>query len=850
MTNHSQELDELLIQLQSSEQGLSQAEAKQRLEQYGANQIARAKSLSLLSIIFGQFTNPFIYVLAFALVISFLSQHLLDAAIISVTILISTIIGVIQEYKADQSLAALSKIISSKARLIRDGKELILDQSLIVPGDIIVVKAGDKVLADARLIETNNLEVNEAPLTGESLSIDKQAGKSPAETPLAERTNMLYSGSSICGGQGKAIVVATGAQSEIGKIASLLHATKEAQTPLQRQLTDFGKKLSIVLVLLNILIFLIGIWSEKPIYQMFLTSVALVVAAVPEGLMPAMSIILAIGMQKLAKHKGLVRKMLAAETLGSITTICSDKTGTLTTGEMALAHLSPASDQIQNKDILEAACLCNEARLSEEKSKTIGNPTDRALLEAARQQGIDRAVLSKLKPQLAEIPFESSQKLMASLHQDGEQCIAYIKGAPEKILSLSKMDNKELDKFRQECEEITALGYRILALASKSYPRKPEVFDLSQIRELNFLGFIALKDPIRPEAKEAIKLCLQAGIKPIILTGDHKRTAISVARELGFEIKEESVMEGKELEQISSTELRQRVKEIKVFARVEPKHKINIVSALQTNDEIVAMTGDGVNDSPALKKADIGVAVGSGTEITKETADLVLLDDNFMTIVEAIKRGRIIFNNLRKVILCLLIDSSTEMIIVTGSILLALPLPILPAQILWVKLVEDTFPAISLSFEELDEKVMQSKPRKKYEAIINKNYFKLIVAYALIMDFTLLGLFMWLQSNGHSLEHARTIVFVCLGITTLVGVYAIRSIKAHVWQVNPFSNKLLVYATILSMLLYLLAIYTPFFNQILATIPLRLSDWAIILIYSLASIVVYEFCKSKTIMHD
>lgn len=849
---HSLKTEKIFSILASSRQGLNEEEAKKRLKDYGPNLLAESSSISLLSIIINQFKNPFIYVLVFALAISLLTRHLIDVGIIIATILISTIIGVIQEYKADKSLASLKKIIHSKASLLREGKKLIVDQAEIVPGDILVIKAGDKILADARILELKDLEVNEATLTGESLSIYKINEVLEINTSLADRKNMLYAGTVACAGYAKAIVIATGHDTELGKIANLLLETKNVETPLQKQMLSFGKKLSIALVLVNLLIFLLGVILHKSIYEMFLTSVALVVAAVPEGLMPAMSIILATGMQKLSKRKGLVRRMLAAETLGSITTICTDKTGTLTTGEMTMAGIYINSEKITELEILQAAFLCNEAVIDSRngEEKIIGNPTDKALMKAALNLGIKGNDLENKEPKIAELAFKSSQKFMATLHKNAYGFVIYVKGAPEKILEKSKLSKEDLEKLQKEVDKVTDQGYRVIAIAKKELKEEPGNLENNNIKDLEFLGLISLKDPVREDASEAIRLCLKAGIKPIMLTGDHKRTAISVAKEIGMIVNDESILEGKEIEKLEEKELRNILKKITVFARVEPKHKIAIVSALQKNNEVVAMTGDGINDSPALKKADIGVAVGSGTEIAKETADLILLDDNFMTIVEAIKQGRIIFNNLRKVILCLLIDSCTEMILVTGSILLTLPLPVIPAQILWVKLIEDTLPAISLSFEELDEEVMDHKPRSKDDQIINKNYVKLILSYTVTMDLTLLGLFCLLYFNDSYLEHTRTIIFVCLGITTLVGVFAIRSIRHHIWQINPFSNKLLLYTTMLSMLLYLLALYHPFFNHILKTVPLGPKDWMIIFGYSFFSLVVYETCKRKTIMYD
>lgn len=834
------DLEFLFKELTSSYEGLSEEEVKLRQQSFGHNKLDKSKAKDFFAIFIEQFKNPFIYVLVVAFLISLFGHHIVDASIILITVLLSSLIGTFQEYKADRSLQALQETSISRSKVLRSGLEKIILSEEIVPGDILILKAGDKVSADARIINSKDLEINEAVLTGESFAVKKQEQDLNIDLNLADRTNYVFSGTIVEAGIAKALVTHTGVHTEIGKIAALLQSTEEQITPLQEQLHKFGKNLSIALVLVNIVIFSIGIYLKKPIYEMFLTSVALVVAAIPEGVLPAMGIILALGMQKLVKHKGLVRRMVAAETLGSISVICSDKTGTLTTGIMTLTE-TITKDDIDEIEILKIASICNEGIGS--------NPTDKAILKAASEANLDQNTLNKLEPKIDEISFSSARKYMATLHKKNNSETIYLKGAPEKILNFTNLNEQEKSFWLEKQEEATEKGYRVIAIAKKDNYHTENLQE-SDLYNSDLLALMVLKDPVRKESKSAIAECFKAGIRPIILTGDNRKTAMNIAQEIGLELNESEVLEGQDLEKISEEELKDLVNSVKLFARVEPKHKIAIVKALQDNGEVVAMTGDGVNDSPALKKADIGVAVGSGTEIAKETADLILLNDNFKTLVEAIRRGRIIFNNLRKVILALFMGSTSEMIIVTGSILLALPLPILPAQILWVKLIEDTLPAISLSFENMDEDVMLEKPRPRSEPILNYSYIKLIISYALLMDFALLGLFIYLEKETGDLNYARTMVFVSLGITTLVGVFAIRSIKKHVWHINPFSNKLLVLTTFISIFLYLIALYTPFFNKILKTVPLNLHDWNILIAYSVLSIIIYEACKRMTIMKN
>ncbi len=882
---YSQKKDDLFRKFETSEKGLTDQEAQERLKKFGPNILPEAKKFSTLTLFIHQFKNPLIYILFAALIISFATSHLIDAGIVLVVISISGIVGFLQEYRADKALARLKEMVHHKAKVLRNGKEIVIGTEEVVPGDIIILTSGDKVPADARLIQVQNFEVIEAALTGESVPSSKHIETLSSDTPLADRENMVYLGTVVARGTAKAIVVATAQQTELSHIARMVKETEEAPTPLQKQLAHFGKVIGLILVAINVLIFFLGILTGKPLFEMFLTSVAVVVAAVPEGLLPAMTIILAIGMQRLAKHKGLVRKMLAAETLGSVSVICADKTGTLTQGEMRvsqivtetakISHDGKAFSQTITPDgetshiiALKTGVLCNNAVIenpdSELKDWIIeGDPTEKALLLAGRAAGLEKEDLEKKEPRVAEIPFDSEYKFMATLHRLGEshdkRFSVYAKGAPEKILDLSSYvdtEGKKTDlttakrkEIQKQYELLTGSGLRVLAMAYKleGDTNTNRDFSREKLGNLVFVGLVALKDPLRPEAKEAITLCRDAGIRPVIVTGDHKLTAMAIVHELGIEAGEENVLVGTDLDKLTDEELDKLIKRITIFARVEPKHKIRIVSALQINGEVVAMTGDGVNDTPALKQSDIGVVVGSGTDVAKETADLVLLNDNFRTIVEAVRRGRITFNNIRKVVLYLLTDSFSEVVIVGGSVILGLPLPILPAQILWIKMIEDTSPAMSLSFDEIDEDVMKDRPRKKTEPLLNHQFKTLIVFYAVIMDLILFGLFYYFWKTSGDLDFARTITFVGLGLTSLFYIYAVRGLKLSIFKLNPFSNRFLNITTIVGILLFLIAIYTPFFNNILHTVPLGIREWVVLVSYAVLGIVVYEVGKKLTI---
>jgi len=878
--HHHTSAEDVLASLKTTEQGLSHEEASLRLKKLGHNTLPREKKLSALFLFLRQFENPLIYILFIALAISFATSHFVDGWIIFAVIILNTVVGFLQEYKANKALEDLHKLIEHKVRVFRNGKEMVLNQENLVPGDIVSLSAGDGVPADARLLSLKHFEVIEATLTGESEPSVKVLHPLPKERPLADRENMVYMGTIASKGSARAVVTATGLSTELGKVASMLKETKDHRTPIQEQLNRFGKGIAVILVGVNVLIFSIGVIVGRPFFEMFLASVAATVAAIPEGLLTAMVIVLTVGMQRLAKRKGLVRKMIAAETLGSVSVICADKTGTLTEGEMRVVdiitdfttplHISSTHHVAQSHSLssaqtfaLKIGVLNNDAVIESKDNnsdewKAVGNPTEKALLIKGHKENLERIELEIAEPRLAETPFDSEHKFMATLHSSGEARVVYVKGAPERILKMSTriLDGERIDALSDARREIIEDTYAHLAsrgLRAIATAYKPNVsaehdssFTKEVLGELVFVGLIAMKDPPREEVKEALELVRDAGIKTIVITGDHKLTAKAIVSDLGIAADDKNIMEGFELDRLSKEELQKRVKDVVIFARVEPRHKVQVVEALQANGEVVAMTGDGVNDAPALKTADIGIAVGSGTHVTRDVADLVLLDDSFKTIVEAIKGGRVIFNNIRRVLLYLLGFSFSGMFVIAGSVLVVLPLSILPAQMLWINLIQ-TAPAMALAFGgTMSTRAMQEKPRRRDEPLLNSAIKKRLFFYVLIVNSALFGLFYYVWTTSGDIDYARTMVFAGLAIMSVFYTYNVYVLNRSLFQARPWLNTNLFFAALGGTLAMIVALYAPFFSDVLQTTPLSLSDWMILVGYALFGTVVYEVVRKFT----
>ena len=841
----------------NSKNGLSQDQILLREKKYGKNVIEKEKSASKFEILIEQFKTPLIYILIIAGIVTLLLKEYSDSIVIFISVFLNTIVGYIQENKSSKALAKLKSVLSLNAIVLRDNRKMEINAENIVPGDIVFLEEGDKVPADGRVIESNNLKINEVVLTGEWIPASKHTNILEEETPLADRDNMAYMGTIVEDGGGKMIVTSIGMNTEIGRITRLVKETKEEQTPYQKKIATFSKLIGKIVLIICFIIFIEGILTGGSFIEIFTISVAIAVSSIPEGLPMAMTIILAIGMQRILERKGLVRKLAAAETLGSISVIAVDKTGTLTEAKMKVAGIYSFNNVNSNYIIYKAAILCSKAFIENiddiNKDWIIrGEATEKAILEKAANMGIFKHELEKQEDQIDEIPFDSKYKYSASLRIDkNNNKTLYFKGAPEVIFEKSKyvldegnkiveLNKDYMDLLNKEYEELTQEGYRVLAVAYKN--TSINRIDKNE-HDLVFIGLIYLEDPIRESAKDAIKECYKAGIRPIIVTGDYSLTAKSIANKIGLNVVDGEILEGKDLDKMSDFELKQQVGKYKIYARVTPEHKLKIVKAWQQKGEVIAMTGDGINDSPALKQADIGVALGSGTEVAKEVADLVLLSDDFSVIVAAVEEGRAIIDNIRKVITYLLSDSLTEMILISGSVLFGFPMPVTAVQILWVNLIEDGFPNIALAFEPKEDNLMNEKPQKKDSPLLTKEMRMIIFIIGILTDLMLLGIFLWLDKKDTNIDHVRTIIFASLAVDSLFYVFSCKSLKKNLWEINILNNKLIILSWFIGIVGLLIAIYIPFFNNLLNTIPLDFNSWILVFIVGLINLILIEAAK-------
>ncbi len=833
--------------------GLSEKEIIERQKKFGKNQLPKEKPLSKTKIFFEQFRSPLIYILVIAGIITLFLKDYTDSIIIFGAIALNTIIGFFQENKTTRVLEKLKMVVKVEARAVRGRNQKIVDSSELVPGDIFILNPGSKVPADGRIIESYELKTNEMALTGEWLPAEKKKNVLSENTPLADRDNMVYMGTIVESGKGRVITTETGVRTEMGKIAALMRETKEERTPYQKKITYLSKIIGISIVIVSFLIFFLGILAGQEVSQMFLTAVAVAVAAIPEGLPIAATVILALGMQRILTKKGLVRKMIAAETLGSTSIIATDKTGTLTEGKMRASEII-AETKEDRYLALKIATICNDAFIEnpkDQREKWVirGSPTDRALLLAGMEAGFDKKELEEGMLRLAEVPFTHEQKyLVRAFEIDKEKDILYIAGAPEKLLEMSKyiersekqesLDIETREKINNDLENLTRKGLRVVAVAYKKIENLKSLLD-----NLVFVGLIALDDPLRKEAKEAIKICRQAGMRPIIVTGDHILTAKAVAEELGLEIEDENIIEGRDLEKISDEEFAKNLEKFQIYARVEPRHKMRIINAWQERGEVVAMTGDGINDAPALKKADIGVALGSGTDVAKEASDLILLTDNFSIIVAAVEEGRAIIDNIRKTVTLLVSQCFSEIILIGASIIGGLPLPILPAQILWENLIEGSPQGLALAFEPKEKGVMERKPENPRCPLLTRQMKVIIFGFGVFTDLILLGLFLWLLKINLPLTEIRTIIFAALTIDTIFYVFSCKNLRRNIWQYNLFSNPYLIFSVLFSFVMLLTAIYLPLFQNLLKTVPLNLFNWMLLLTIGIVNLILIETVK-------
>lgn len=862
MKFHQRTVEDALRVLDTSPEGLPGDEAKRRLLEYGPNELKEAKKRTPLGMLLDQFKDFMILVLIGAAVISGIIGEAVDTIAIMVIVILNAIIGFVQEYRAEKAMEALKLMASPTAVAVRDGVTTSIPSTDIVPGDIVILDAGMIVPADMRLIESARLKVEEAALTGESVPVEKSVLPLHEErVPLGDRRNMAYKGTIVSYGRGKGVVVSTGMETELGRIATMLQEEEEVKTPLQKRLATVGQRLGITALAICAIVFIVGILRGEPPVLMFLTAVSLAVAAIPEALPAVVTISLSLGAMKMVKQNVLIRKLPAVETLGSVTYICTDKTGTLTLNRMkaeeicADGRIFPVSEvktHIKEEEgtafssplhsLMTAMALSNDARLNAE-GKVTGDPTEAALFEAAGAAGFEKGVLEKGFPRVAEIPFDSDRKCMTTVHQvsggiaDEKGFISITKGGVEviidksaNILTSSGIKDFDREELFRESERMAADGLRVLALGIRRWDALPEDMTHDHVEEgLTILGFVGIMDPPRGEAMEAVSLCKSAGIKPVMITGDHPITARAIARRLGIIDDGGEVMTGPRLERLPMEEFEEKVEGVRVYARVAPEQKLKIVKALQDKGEFVAMTGDGVNDAPALKRADIGIAMGiTGTDVSKEASHMILLDDNFATIVGAVREGRKIYDNIRKFFKYLLTSNSAEIWTIFLAPFLGLPMPLLPIHILWINLVTDGAPSLALTVEPAEGDVMKRRPRPPEEGLFAGGMWQHILWVGLLMGGVTLFTQAWSIRTGHS--HWQTMVFTVLCLSQFGHVLAIRSEKKSLFTQRLLSNKPLLLAVGVSFFLQMATIYVPAFNHVFKTEPLEPSE----LIFTLA----------------
>ncbi len=861
--------EKVLKELNTSPSGLSDEEADVRLGQYGLNELKEAKKISPVMIFFAQFNNFLVWILLIAVGISAAIGDIVESIVITIIIVLNSVIGFLQEYRAEKAIEALKKLAGLRADVIRNGERKQVDAKELVPGDIIIIETGDKISADCRLIEESNLETQESSLTGESTPVRKGV-EAVKQVPIAERLNMVFSGTIVTKGRAKAVVASTGMRTEIGRIATLIETAKEEMTPLQKKLAGFGKQIGILTMIIAAIVFGATVLRGEDPLKMFEVAVSLAVAAIPEGLPAVVAMALALGVQRMIKRNALIRKLPSVETLGSTTVIATDKTGTLTLDKMTVKKLyvggkvtavagegySTSERLSADEDVqllLRIGAICNDSVLSGESIS--GDPTEAALLVSAAKAGVMKESLDSKFRRVDEIPFDSDRKRMTTINEAGSQRVMYTKGAPDIVLKLCdriyvsgkirKMTPADRESVEKANEQFASEALRVLGFAYKPVKNSAEQSE----KNLIFVGLQAMIDPPRPEAKVAIEKCRQSGIRVVMITGDHKLTAVAIAKELGIEGK---AVTGDELDRIKN--LVDRVDEIGVYARVSPEHKIKIIDALKKKGHIAAMTGDGVNDAPALKKADIGIAMGiTGTDVSKEASKMILTDDNFASIVNAVEEGRGIYDNIKKFVYFLLSSNLAEVLVIFIAIIIGLKLPLLAIQILWVNLVTDGLPAIALGVEPISRDVMSKKPRKPEEGILTRRMTIRLIAMAATITTGTLGLYLWalhnkgwswgqeLLSESPAYIYAITIAFTALMIFEMFNAIASKSEEKNFFS-GLFSNKWLLLAIVSSFALHLAVIYTPL-SAYFSTTALSIKDLGIIVAAASSVIVVDSIFK-------
>lgn len=828
MNWHNKSVDTILQELSASKDGLTSSTISGRLEEFGLNQLVEKKRKPVWLLFIHQFNDFMILVLMAAAIISGIAGDLTDTIIILIIVLLNAIMGFVQEYKAEKAMDALSQLATPQATVIRDKQPIQISSKEIVPGDLVVLEAGNLVPADMRMMEAHSLRIEESSLTGESIPIDKTIKiLEETDSSLGDRINMAYKGTQVSAGRGVGIVVHTGMKTEIGRIAGMLQ-TGESQTPLQKRMNEFGKKLSYLILLICIALFAVGLLRGEEPLAMLLVAISLAVAAIPEALPALITIALARGAKRLVAKNALIRKLPAVETLGSVTYICSDKTGTLTKNKMTVVQIIPYNGTDEPKltaDLLPACMAINQDVKKSSNGNWIGDPTEIALVEYLHKEEYagEFDQINRDYPRVAELPFDSDRKCMTTVHSYEQQFLVVSKGATEAI---SQRLNNQIDpaEWLKEAGQMAKEGKRVIAYGYKIIDKLPEPFDYENVEtDLQPAGLAGMIDPPREEVKKAIKDCKTAGIQPVMITGDHPETAAAIAREIGLYGNDDLAITGKELALLSPEELDNKVERIKVYARVSPEQKLNIVQSLQRKKHFVAMTGDGVNDAPSLKSANIGVAMGiTGTDVSKEAAHMILLDDNFTTIVKAVKEGRRIYDNIRKFVKYIMTCNGAEIWTIFMAPLLGMPIPLLPIHILWINLVTDGLPGLALSAEKAENDIMKRPPRRTDEGLFSEGTGYHIVWVGLLMAVVTLGTQAWAIHTNH--DNWQTMVFTVLSLAQLGHVLAIRSDHSFIFKIGLFSNPSLAIAVIGTFIIQLGVIYLPFANKLFKTAPLSLTD--------------------------
>lgn len=862
--------------------GLSSEQVEEKRSVYGTNEIVSKNKKSIAKMILEQFQDFMIIILIIAAVISGIvgqsnGEGFTDSIIILVIVILNAVIGVIQELKAQKSLESLKNLSAPHSKVIRDGKLQDLESKYLVPGDIVVLETGDYVPADLRLIEAVNLKTQEAALTGESLPVEKTTEKIDKEDiGIGDRLNQAFSSSLVTYGRGKGIVVSIGMQTEVGKIATMLDSVDDSETPLSRRLEALGKTLGIAALVICLVIFAVGSFVHgREIFEMFMTAVSLAVAAIPEGLPAISTIVLSIGVQRMVKRNAIIRTLPSVETLGSATVICSDKTGTLTQNKMTVEkifynnEIFGVEEKKYNVDdhlrlLMNSMILCNDTKVTKdgEEFKLAGDPTETALVDLGIKLNMLKTTMDDENPRVEEIPFDSERKLMSTVNNTNQGLFVYTKGGVDEILSkCSKiyLDNQEMalsaeniNYIKKVNEEMAKGALRVLAMAYKRVDKVPTRNEMNNLEsELVYIGMVGMIDPARPEAKEAVEKCKTAGIKPVMITGDHKVTAMAIAKDIGILENESEAITGSELEKMPQEELEKNVKNYSVYARVSPEHKVRIVKAWQSQGEVVAMTGDGVNDAPALKTADIGAAMGIvGTDVAKEAADVVLTDDNFATIVSAVEEGRRIYDNILKAVQYLLSSNIGEIIVLFVATMFGwLAEPLLPIHILWINLVTDSLPALALSVDPAEKDIMKRKARKDKNIFSKGMTFRVIYQGIMVGILTLLAFCIGCRFDFASLANpevamtAQTMAFAVLAMSELVHAYNVRSNKESIFKIKLKTNMVLVLATLVSLLLMVVVLGVPVLQGMFEVTELSITNWAWVILLSLAPLTIVEILK-------